>query len=807
MKSKVDTIEEAQHLTAMSLAKMIQTTEELTRLQLQDVTELAEEVSRVVPAGNVVTMVLSQLSSIKGRRVSDQETRRMLSLLNKGMATFLDRAAYLTFFTTPALLIGGYQLLLKAAGKNPDDAFPNGTWQFYLEFGLREDSGRHACETVGFQQKLVEEKLQLSDGDVLASWIIAASWLLMSYDALVGQEWNERRLLRELTQKLNDDHVAKVWLARRPYGVPITSDEDYVAFRQRTFFEFIRDMLATKYRQTQVERTANAWTFGDETLVAEARRAYQEQMSILATLNPEEFNDLRIPLDLNECYVGVIYKGTYYAIPVFHRQMPLDYMTIRALAQGIISSTVVNRKQKNNLDQLLVNIPRQNQAEVRSQLPPTTLAELERLRRVPVVLNWDTETVDVLSSKKVAPLADIRREGRRAIGDHALTIFRTKDSFVFDQSHIFFDATWGMAISEIMTNQAVRYARALDNQPPIDAPGLRPSIIDLSFPPELPNRIKRFVDETYEISAETSTSIVAEINELRRLLKKRNEDIQITVNDFLVLYRSLFNQYYKPSRKVLDALEGLRRRDVEGAKAADDIQAMLKELSATLPAFLIPMDASAINPSDRIFPVTFRPQPPWTDIANEHESTWSLLLECQTNSIGRQGRDAWNSFYEARNRYLEMLRMFGVLMLKYKEVALSGKSFSTATLRILASVPKRLQPMFRNIPDRIDILNDMLKGTEVFSNAGKVAETSSLTRFITAKDDNRKKTLCWGIMTRADDEMVISLRDFRPQLSVLVKQNAYDVAKLITEDFLEGYAAGLEGYIRELTEIVKSSRR
>ena len=44
---------------------------------------------------------------------------------------------YGTFLAAPALIIHGYQRLLTLAGKDPDSAFPDGTWQFYTEFGLR----------------------------------------------------------------------------------------------------------------------------------------------------------------------------------------------------------------------------------------------------------------------------------------------------------------------------------------------------------------------------------------------------------------------------------------------------------------------------------------------------------------------------------------------------------------------------------------------------------------------------------------------------------------------------------------------
>ncbi len=70
------------------------------------------------------------------------------------------------------------------------------------------------------------------------------------------------------------------------------------------------------------------------------------------------------------------------------------------------------------------------------------------LNTVPIIINWDErphrETLDHI------------RKASRGIGNHALTVFRTDRSFVFDQSHIFFDAIWGMVISQIITDGAIR---------------------------------------------------------------------------------------------------------------------------------------------------------------------------------------------------------------------------------------------------------------------------------------------------------------------------------------------------------------
>lgn len=798
MEPTPSTLEEAQQLTALSLAKALQTTEEFTYLKLDEVTELSNEVARLLPAGNILTMVLSQLGSIKGRQLSENDTRRILNLLNRGISTFLDRAAYMTFYTGPALLIGGYQLLLRATGHDLQAAFPNGVWQFYLEFGLRDDSARHACETIGFQERVAHEHLPLSGGDELAAWLLAVMGLLEKYDALVAQEWNELTLLRELTHELDDKRVTSQWLAQRPYHVPSGDNSDYVSYRRTAFQQFIRESLARKLRQSQVERTLRSWDFSTtETLEYNPRAAYQRQMSILATLTPGEYCDTRTPLALTDSQVVVYFRGRYYKVPVVHNNIPLSVEATRLLAHAIIGTQTYAGAATGNFDELLIPIPRQQQATRRAQLAPDDRRRLEDLRRCPVILNWETVS-------GARPLGDIR-QGRRGIGDHALTLFKTDRSMVFDLSHIFFDAIWGMAVAEIVTGEAIRHARHLATLKPIQRTSMQVSIIDVSVSdPRTVSSPKRMSARISECSAETIVRVVPEINALRTLLTKRNEALQLSVNDFLVLYRALYNQHYKASHALASALHTLTQSNMRQKQAAYTVWDMLQAIPNTLPAFLIPMDATKNNPRERIFPVTFRPGPPWTDLAVEHDKTYGLLQSSQADPGNKTVMKAFN---DSRTDYLEMLRMFGVLMARYKEIALAGQSFSTFTLKILASVPRRLQPLFRNIPDRIDILNDMLKGTEVFSNVGHVADSSSLTRFMTAKDDNEKKELCWGVMTRADDLTMISLRDFRGPVLALAAAGAEQEAQMVTQDFLDGYARGLQIFIHQLTEIIRFRRK
>ncbi|MFO7682292.1 MAG: hypothetical protein R6X34_19810, partial [Chloroflexota bacterium] len=141
---------------------------------------------------------------------------------------------------------------------------------------------------------------------------------------------------------------------------------------------------------------------------------------------------------------------------------------------------------------------------------------------------------------------------------------------------------------------------------------------------------------------------------------------------------------------------------------------------------------------------------------------------------------------------------FGEILSRAKEVANAGESASVGSIKLLAHMPAPLQQLLDAIPSRFDVLNDIIKGREVFSNVGQVAPTSSLTRFITAKDDNEKKTLAWGVMTSANQTMIVTLRDFRPHVGLLTAVHHRDLAQKITQDYLNAYARGLNKYIAEL---------
>jgi len=139
-------------------------------------------------------------------------------------------------------------------------------------------------------------------------------------------------------------------------------------------------------------------------------------------------------------------------------------------------------------------------------------------------------------------------------------------------------------------------------------------------------------------------------------------------------------------------------------------------------------------------------------------------------------------------------------------VAGQGQSASVGAIKLLAHLPAPVQRLLDKVPERFELINNLLKGQEVFSNIGAVARTSSLTRFITAKDDNEKKQLVWGVMTDANGIMQVSLRDFRPHVAALLAAGRKDLASLVTQDYLDSYALGMNTFIQDLIRITTASR-
>ena len=791
--SKKPGYQKAAELTARDLKSVAHkpSVRQLSRLTLPEIEAAVDLVSKIIPAGNVPGMILSGLSRLPGRRIPTPKTRQDVNALFSGVEQVLDSAMYGAFFAGPAAVIWGYQNLLKLAGKDPSSAFPEGVWQFYADYALREDTARHTNETHGFDTLLRQHNIQLCPADRLTARLMASITCLHQYDELLKNEWYERvaiSLLEELSGE-RGRRLRREWLAQLPYRreeEAAVLELDYPAYRRRKFSQFLTRNLESLPRSDY-----EAWRARLKALEESDLPAYQKQMSILAYLDPGPYGETRVPFRLSDAQIGVIYRGNYYLFPVCGTGgKPLDVLTVRAQAAALLQT-------EENAPAHLTLLARAQRAALpglRNKLDPLLVAALDNLRFAPILVSADLRP-------RSLPLSELR-QAERGVGSHALTFFDTGESFVFDQSHIFFDGTWGMALSEIMTNEALSWARYLNMLPsPVAAEGkfyaslgLKISKRDLDWTEKLPR-------VSPEAGAETDKVNLRECLDLRRQFKQRSDLLQLTINDLLILYRAIHAAVYKPSKTLLAEIQ---KFSAQSPELAASLRHLVEEASRVNPAILIPMDASLKVPRERIYPLNMEAPLAELNLLSLHEQTMKMLAACEASTEDRAAMYA--GFDRYQKTYLASLAGFGAILSKAKEIAIRGESASVGALKLLAHLPLPLQRILDKIPERFDLLNNILKGREVFSNVGAVAPGSSLCRFITAKDDNARKELAWGIVTDSQGVMRISLRDFRPHVAALEKIGRKDLANLIAQDYLNAYAEGLNCYIRDLSRIASASR-
>src|SRR6266498_1817857 len=772
---------------------------DLSRLSLPEIEAITNLVSQIIPAGNVPGAILSGLARLPGHRPPPKTIRRDVDLLFRGVEQVLDKAVYAAFFAGPAAVIWGYQNLLKLAGKDPSDSFPEGTWQFYVDYALREDTARHANETHGFDTMLAQHHLQLSEVDRMTAWIMAAIHCLHQFDALIANEWRERvrtKLLREATASLSDAsryaRLYRDWEAQRPYGrgQDARQDEDYPAYRRARFDKLLDGVLPEL-----PEEVRRVWQANVGVAEMEDLPAYQRQMSILAYLDPGAYGEARVPVPIEQVHVGVIRQGRYYFIPICSPgiKRPVDVTTVRSQVARLLAFP--SNVDSSGLTQL-ARVKRTALSGLRAKFSPILNEELNALSTSPILLNFDPRP-------RALPLSELRQT-ERGVGDHALTIFTTSETFVFDQSHIFFDGAWGAALAEILTNEALSWAVYLNSLPPAQlaseqiyaAPAFQFQASELNIISQAPH-------VTAEVGAESDEVNLRAILSLRKFFKQRSDLLQLTVNDLLVLYRAIHAVTYQPEASLVTELKKLT--GISATKSAAQIALQEIENSRqSNPAILIPIDASQHSPRERLYPMSFDVPLSDLDFLQLDSQTLHALTAYEN---GRGDRTAlYAEFDRFQRTYLAVLAGFGTVLNKAKEIAILGESTSVGSIKLLAYMPAPLQRLLDNIPSRFDVLNDIIKGREVFSNVGAVAKTSTLTRFITAKDDNDKKTLAWGVITDAYGVMRVTLRDFRPHVALLESVGHRDLARRLAHDYLVAYVRGLNQYVQDLRRMTVSRR-
>ena len=797
---ELEAYREATLRTADNLRRIAQSQSfrELSRLSLPEIETAANLVAQIVPAGNVLGAILSGLARLPERRPPPQIIKRDIQLLFKGVEHVLDHAIYGAFFAGPAAVIWGYQNLLKLAGKDPDDSFPEGTWQFYVDYSLREDTARHTHETHGFDTLLNRHQIHLSPTDRLTAWVMAAIHCLHQYAALLENEWRERiytYLLGDETRHLPEGaryaQLYRKWAGQRPYGrsSDVGSQETYSAYRRRKFDEFLT--MATRELPDDLRRR---WLERIHTAQERELPAYQRQMSLVAYLEPGPYGETRTPISLGQACVGVVHRGHYYLIPACSPEsdQPANVANVRSQIAAMLASTTEDSPAPLAP---LARLKRAALAALYEKFTPALKAALESLRVAPILINSDPRS-------RQLPLAELRQT-ERGVGDQALTLFDTGESLVFDQSHIFFDGAGGAALAEILTNESLSWAIYLHTLPQPQPGAFAPR--RLTFPFELPDltRLRQAPRVMAEAGAETESVNLKAILSLRKLFKRRNDLLQLTVNDLLVLYRAIHAATYRPDSRLVALLRGLTRDSAVGPAGQAALEA-INSAGQTNPAILIPVDASQRSPRDRLYPMCFEVPLNELDLLNLHPRTLKALKTYQ-DAIGDRST-IYAEFDNLQRTYLATLAGFGAVLSKAKEIALTGESASVGTIKLLAHLPTPLQRLLDAVPGRFEVLNDIIKGREVFSNVGVVAPTSSLTRFITAKDDNEKKTLAWGALTVADGSLRLSLRDFRPHVGLLHAAGHKDIGTRIAQEYLDSYASGLNAFVGELRRIVLASR-
>lgn len=780
---------------------------ELSSLTLPEIDEIVKEIAKNVPAGNVPAIILENLLRLPTGKVPADVVRRDIALLFKGVEKSLKKnATYFAFYEAPAKILTAYQWMMRMTGRDSDDYFHEGTWQFYVDYALRDDTARHTCETHGFDTALTQNGIKLSPVDRLTALAMTAVFTLHQYHQLLENEWRERvhtDLLRQVTSERNQEYadyyarLYNLWEAKRPYsrGGDVEPHEDYPAYRRRKFDEFLSVALEGLPADLVAEWTKRVDDAEDDSL-----RYYIKQMTIRAYLEPTIYGELRKPIPLEQTKIGVIYRGHYYLIPSCGSTgLPVDVGTMRAQIAAIMADTP--DKPPTRL-QRIAQVKRSTLPDLYESIGTALRQELAGLRMAPIWLNADyRDENNVVRRTRHQSLALIR-QGERGVGDHPLTIFDTGESLAFDLSHIFFDGIWGVSIAEIMTNEALAWAVYLSSLPVAAPARKRPYSPALYISEKDRAKIESLPRVLAEASAETAAVDVDAMLALRDVFKQRNDLLRMTVNDLLVLYRAVHSAVYRPLPELIEQLEALQKED-KTAEAAGKALAILQAGSTSNPAILIPIDATRRHPRDRVFPMTFEVPLANLELISKHQKTLAALYAFDRGSRNRP--HDYTQFEKQRQAYFKMLAGYGAILDDAKQAALSGKNLSLNSIRLLANIPTSIQRQLDKIPGQIDAVNDQIKGREVFSNVGKVAPTSTLTRFITAKDDNERKELAWGVLTDAEGKMRITLRDFRPHVYFLQQAGRHDVANRIAAHQLDSYAAGLNRYVRELYLIAATS--
>ena len=780
-------IKTADNLRSIAQSGMLQ---EVSQLSLPEIEAIVNEVSEAVPAGNVPGIILSGLVRFTGRRPPQENVKRDINLLFKGVESALGKGAYAALFAGPAAVLWGYQNLLKLAGKDTAVTFSEGVWQFYADYGLRDDTARHTMETNGFELLLSQHHLDLSPTDRLTAWVMTAVHTLHQYPDLLANEWRERvyiSLLGQVTGGQAADYL-QAWEQNRPYSRRRDADpaHTYAAYRSLKFDQFMDGAL----RQLTIG-SRQEWQQRVQAVKAD-KSAYQQQLSILAYLEPAAYGETRIPFPITQAHVGLIYQGRYYLLPICESNGQPTSVTAMRQQIHLILNTPTARTAVNLTT--LAKMKRSELPRFRERANNTLVRGLDDLRLAPILINADLRPHNL-------PLAEIR-QAERGIGDHPLTLFNSSKSVIFDQSTIFFDASWGASLAEIMTHEAMSWAVYIHTLSPLQTAARVIKPLPLPFESADSRFIKQAVQVQPEVSAESTGVQQRLLLTTCQLLQQRHKLINLTMDDLLVLYRTIHAATYQPDPNLVAELGSLKRD--RRYETAVNIALAAMQTSTDDTAVLIPADASRNNPQARLYPLIFDLSLSDTGLLDLHQHSLEALSAFQNSHSDQQ--TAYEAFDQLRRTYLTLLAGLAQAMNHAREIVLTRQDAGAGNLKLVGNLPGPVQHLLEALPGRHDPLSDVMRGRELFIYVSSLPTDTSLTRFAAAKDDSIKRVITWGSAAASEGALPITLRDFRPHVTALAEIGHKPLAARITQHYAHTYAQGLNQYLRELRRIALANR-
>src|SRR5690606_19026764 len=186
-----------------------------------------------------------------------------------------------------------------------------------------------------------------------------------------------------------------------------------------------------------------------------------------------------------------------------------------------------------------------------------------------------------------------------------------------------------------------------------------------------------------------------------------------------------------PSAAVQQEIDALRvgARTAAERRVVRAIERSLERGRIMNPALLIPVDASPTDPRERIFPITFRNLA--DNLVRVWDDTWDAYQAYRRIEPPDtpEGRQAFDEFARNRRLLIGNLRAFSHVLEANKAVAIRGESLNIAVLKLLVGLPLPVQALLKEIPEQVLPLIEIIRGDEVYSNVGRVAQGSSLARF------------------------------------------------------------------------------